>query len=496
MQYTINPTRANPEFLPLHPVSRSRGTEANLGQRFSLPWFLFRVILCALPAAGLLGLGHASLAGYYFWAALVAVLFTAVLRGRQDEVLALLIALAPFLNLLRAFAFYNVIIVLFGGAWLGYYMRASGIIRSTYKKVPLIKGIFVYVVLYYGLSFFNTRDYSVNLRLFELAFTISFILILSRNPALLGAALTGMIISAWGVGISMLPHLASGARLGVISLDGKTLGNPTQLGIPLAFGFLAIVVDRSLWLNLQSKLVRWSMLAVTLPLLALTTSRSSWLVAAGGVFLCILLGGRQRFKMLAVIAIAAALIQGVLISPFGASLNKGITRTFSEKGSARHRTSGRSDQWLVAYHAFSHSPATMAIGYGPGNGAEVYADHSREVEGVKYAVGKKVALHSLFMQMAVETGALGVIALIAWLLLCFVKVFQFTFQSGATFPLVCFVGYVFIVITVSGNDINSGIFLGIALLGAMRVPAINQGIRRFAYQPRQGIILSDVAVRA
>jgi O-antigen ligase len=192
-------------------------------------------------------------------------------------------------------------------------------------------------------------------------------------------------------------------------------------------------------------------------------------VALVGVLTNLVFGRRQRLKMPLVIGLIALAIYGVLLSPYGHSLQKGLDRTFGGNRTSSQRTSGRSDQWLVAWHAFDHSFQTVLVGHGPGNGPEVYARYSSDVAGVKYAVGKKVALHSLFMQIMVETGLLGLFTVVGWLLVCLVKIFRRQMRTQEILPLVCFLGYGFIVITVSGNDINSGIFLGIALLGTAAV---------------------------
>src|SRR6185312_7324004 len=100
---------------------------------------------------------------------------------------------------------------------------------------------------------------------FEFTFSIFCLLLLARNRRLLGAALVGMIFSAWLVGIAMIPQMGStSGRLGIIEVDGRSLGNPAQLGLPLALGFLALVIDRGRWLNLENKpLYRWSMFVPT-----------------------------------------------------------------------------------------------------------------------------------------------------------------------------------------------------------------------------------------
>ncbi len=434
--------------------------------------FLTLVIICAVLVASLLGMGKVLWAGICFWLVLGLMLARVALSGRSEEILCLLIAMAPFINLLRAFAFYNVVGVLFGGALAYHFFRAPEACRTVLRKYPLLKGIFIYVTLYYLVSLFNTHEYAVNLRLFELAFAALAVVMIGRDRALLGTALVGTILCAWAVGISMLSHVHSDtvARLGIIVIDGYTLGNPTQLGIPLAFGSLALIIDRGRWLNLESQgLRRLLMLLPTLPLLALTTSRASWLVAVGGVLTNLAFGKKQQFKMLLVIGLGALAIQAVLISPYGNSLKKGLDRTFGGSRTSAQRTSGRSDQWLVAGHAVTQSINTIILGHGPGRGPEVYAKFSTEMEGIKYAVGKKVALHSLFMQIAVEAGLLGLLTLAVWLLVCGVKIFKRLRRTHEIFPLICLLGYVFIVITVSGNDINSGIFLGIALLGTAQL---------------------------
>ena len=58
-------------------------------------------------------------------------------------------------------------------------------------------------------------------------------------------------------------------------MDGYVLGNPTQLGIPLALGFLGVIVDRGRWLGIEEHpFLRWLILVPTLPLLALSTRTS------------------------------------------------------------------------------------------------------------------------------------------------------------------------------------------------------------------------------
>lgn len=387
--------------------------------------------------------------------------------GRRDELLSLLVATAPFMSLFRSYAFYNVILATFVGTFCFYLVMAPALCQRTVRKFGLFLGVVFWSVVYYCLSFFNTHDYATNLRLFEFTLAIFFLLLLSRNRLLLGNALVGMTVSAWFVGLAMLPQMEKASdRLGIMQVDGRVLGNPAQLGLPLALSFLALVIDRGYWLKLENKsFLRWLMVIPTSILLALTTSRMSWLIAASGLAVLLLFGKKQRRKIFAVLLFGAVAINLVLISPYQGALKKGWDRTFAEDRSARKRTSGRSDQWVVSSYAFKRSLSTIIHGHGAGKGPEAYAKYSLEIPGTEYAVGKRVALHSLFMQVMVEVGSIGLVCLFGWLLLAFIRAIPLMHRTAMILPLACLVGYVLTVVSVSGNDITSGVLLGLGLLG-------------------------------
>ena len=183
------------------------------------------------------------------------------------------------------------------------------------------------------------------------------------------------------------------------------------------------------------------------------------------MILVILLGRRQRLRMLLVLGLVALVTVAALASPFGPALRVGLTRTFSDEPNLGRRTSGRSDQWAVAFQAATASWDRLLWGYGPGLGPTVYARYSDEVAGVHYAVGQEVELHSLFMQVLVETGLIGLVTILGWLLVVFTRVVAGARASHRLLPLVCFCAYVIATMTISGNDTACGMILGIALLG-------------------------------
>lgn len=206
--------------------------------RFSPRMFFCLVLFCALPAAALLGTGHATWAGRFFWFLFTLTLVRSMLLGRRDETLCLVLAMAPFMNLLRSFAFYNVVIGTFLVVLLFYFCFTSCAVRATLGQFKTVYPLLIWVIGYYAVSLWNTHNYAVNLRLFELAFTIICILILGRNRLLLGSALVGTVLSALIIGAAMLPQIGGSiGRLGIVELEGRLLGNPAQLGMPLAFGF-------------------------------------------------------------------------------------------------------------------------------------------------------------------------------------------------------------------------------------------------------------------
>lgn len=431
---------------------------------------LAHILMVTVPPAVLLFVGKAIVGGYGFWLLFLALAIRLVLRSEPNKLLCLVLALAPFMNLLRDFAFYNVVtaclIVSIAYCWY----RSPEALSDLRRRCPLVVPLLGIVTIYYSVSFALTGDYSVNFRFFELALGVCAFLLAARDRSALGGVLTGLMISSVSIGVAMLPHVNSedAQRLGMMEIEGVFLGNPVQLGVPLALSVLALTVDGGAWLGLERRWVRIAFQAASFGLLILTTSRASWLVVAGGVVVVLLFGRGQRLRMLVLIGLGVASVQLLLHTRYREGLEKGLERTFSEDRSAANRTSGRSDQWVVASRALGESTGSLLHGYGPGLGPATYARFSREVSDVHYAVGRQVALHSLYMQVGVEAGLLGLVPLIGGLLIILVKAVRWSAARGLVFPLVAFVGFVLIAVTVSGNDTVSAAFLGMGFLTAVR----------------------------
>lgn len=444
-------------------------------RRARVPWFglsatqgrvLIELLIIIAAPLMLLAMSRPFEAGRVFWLAFFAVLAVLAVLVRGYEMLVLLLGLGPIINLLRQFATYNIIVVLYVCV-LGYcIVMEPGCLRRLLAW-PLVWILTACVALFWLASLYHTRDYAVNLRMFELAFSVTGVLIISHYPKALGGMLLGLLITSLGMGAAMIPyHLESGGRLGLMVVGDYILGNPVQLGVPLALSFLALNVDRGRWLSVARPWI-WRVVftAPVLLLLFLTTSRAAWGILALGLFvgLCFAKRHRAQVLMLAVFVVMAVML--IIRAPWAESFTHGLNRTFEKDRSLASRTSGRSDQWKVSWYAFTRSAQSILVGYGPGSGAEVYLAMAPEVEEVQYGVGKRVALHSLYMQMMVELGLTGVLAIscgLGWLLW---KGLMEARVSGLVFPLSCLVAYGFVVVTVSGNDTVSGILLGMACAG-------------------------------
>jgi O-antigen ligase len=455
-----------PGLAPPRPVPSRLASAAAFRQRV-----LIVTAITLLPAAAILATGRVRLAGLLFWASFALLVVVLLMRRGAEELAAVSMALAPPINLFRDLAFYNVVVAAGVGTLVFVAIRHKRELASHLKDNGPARALISVGTLYYALSLLFTGDYWVNIRVFELIAASVLTLFLTGRPGRLPAALLALAGSSAVTAAVMIPLLReeTAERLGQIRIDGVRLGNPVQIGIPLALGLLLCVADRGLWLGLSRRPVLRLWLAGILSLLLLlTTSRAAWLVAAGGIAVVLLVGRRGRLQMMLLVVLGLATALVILPrTPFGEFVEKGFTRTFDEERTARNRTSGRSDQWMVAASAMQASPVALLVGYGPGTGADVYAVESTRTLGVEYAVGYHVPFHSLYMQLGVETGLVGTLPVLIWLAIVLWRAARARKSLGAV-PLMGAVGWALIALTVSANDTVSGVFLGLGLLASSR----------------------------
>jgi O-antigen ligase len=284
-----------------------------------------------------------------------------------------------------------------------------------------------------------------------------------------------------GIGLALLGH---GDRLGYAVVGGIRLGNPITFGMPLAFLLALTVADRGWWLALErSGLARLGVGVGLAILLVLSTSRAGWLVAVITLALIWVLDRHARRTLLVMLATLAVALAGVAQTSREPVLAAWVDRTFSTSRTLSNRTSGRSDQWMIFPAVMRDAPPW---GFGPGSGAKIYARYSALDPRVKLEPGGELLWHSLYQQLAVETGVLGIVA-IALLLGTLLRASLAAWRATReVMPLIGVVAFAVGALTVSGLDAPSGFLLGFAfaVVGAAGAPGAGDAARRRAAAER------------
>lgn len=422
---------------------------------------LLQVLLCTGPAMAAVRLGHPALGARLFFVLLGACLAFDLLVGSAMSPLTLVLATVPAVMLLRDLVLYNSMIVLLVVA-LGWLVLRS---RADLHLVtrPAFAWLLGLATLYWLISYALTGLYFSNLRTLELVFTAIAVVVLARYRTHFATALFGMAISLAAIGIGLFSY---GDRLGYAVVNGTVLGNPIAFGLPLALLLVLANADGGKWLLLQRNLTArvWLSVGVCL-LLLLSTSRGSWLVAAVCMLLVLIFNRMNRRVALITLALSAMATAAILPTRRGADLRQWVWRTFSAQRTAGQITSGRSDQWMLLPEVMRDAPPW---GFGPGSGKDVYAKYSLLDPRVRLKPGHRMQWHSLYMQLAVETGLIGLAALLVLFAVLLRSNTRAWKRRRELTPLLGTVGFLLIMLTVSGLDAASGLFLGFGLLTLAR----------------------------
>ena len=416
------------------------------------------IAICALPALTLVYLDHRTAAGAWLYLAVLLLLLYHLLEGRIACCGALVVGLTPVLMLLRGDFYYNMPIALLAGIVICWLITTRGDAAFLWTNVYL-RLILLFTVGYWLVSFGLTGDYASNLRALELSLTVCAICLLAGSRRYLLTALAGIILSTLAICIAMMPV---GERLGMASVGGVRLGNPISLGIPLTLAVTLAIADGGKWLALEGKTLQRVALGITSAgLLLLTTSRGSVAVILGILAVLLLVGRKQR-RTIAVFLVLLVLSVPVLLSTSrGQYVDQWYGRTVSSERSMSQITSGRSDQWLLFPRLFRESPLW---GFGPGLGRSEYAKYSVLNDRIVYRPGKEAEWHSLYLQLGVETGLIGLICLIGLLVRLLLIDVRYFRRTNEIVPLLGVVGFVVVALSVSGMDAISGVLLGLGFL--------------------------------
>lgn len=435
---------------------------------------LAQVAVCVVPSMGIVFLGSPSKGAAWLYAVMLVMLARFALVRDRLGFMALIVSLFPALLMLRAFSFYNSVSMLLAAGIILWFVASPKETLEAWKD-PRWTGLFILGGLYWLSSYLWTGYYASNLRVLELVFTAASIYLLAKHRDYLATSLIGLSISVFAVGLAFMPR-GGGDRWGHEAIDGYILGNPITFGIPLALIFLLTIADNGKWLLLEDRRTwRLGLGLVSGAFLLLSTSRGSWAIVVVNVVVLLLIGKRQRGMLLASVALLVVVSLAMMATQRGEFLSEFYDKTFSDDRSMAQKSSGRSDQWEIFPQVFKESPIW---GFGPGSGKEVYGQFSTVAEN-DIGLRGEIAWHSLYLQVGVEAGLIGLIGLTLLLAPLLFRGFTHWRLHGSSAPLIGVIGYMVIGLSVSALDAVSGLFLGIGFLSAKASVA-----HRFRWEPR------------
>ncbi|MBA3354432.1 MAG: O-antigen ligase family protein [Pyrinomonadaceae bacterium] len=432
----------------------------------------------------LVTLGRPATGARWFYGVTLLLLARFLLIKDRLSFVSLTLSLIPALLMLRAFFFYNSLNFIMGTGIILWLFASPKEFFQSWKDLRW-RSLVILGGLYWLSSYLWTGDYSTNMRALELVFSASCVYLLAKHREYLATALIGLSISVFSVGVAFMP--SGDERWGHEAVDGYILGNPISFGIPLALLFLLSIADRGKWLLLENRPYwRLALGLISGAFLVISTSRGSWAIVVVNVIVLLVLGKRQRGMLLVSIALLAVITLALLASQRGSFLIEFYEKTFSLDRSMAQKSSGRSDQWQIFPQVFKDSPIW---GFGPGSGKSVYGRYST-LEENEVRLRGNIAWHSLFLQMGVEAGIIGLMGLILLLAPLLFRGFTHWRLYGSSVPLIGVIGFIVIGLSVSGLDAVSGLFLGIGLLSAKSVVA-----RRFVWEQSGVDLRSQMLLR-
>jgi O-antigen ligase len=429
-----------------------------------LDWLvLLQVVICAGPAMLAVHLEQPTLGAKWLFLSVALSLAVNLLFRAPPADLTLIIGIMPALMLLRDLFLYNSIAVLLAIPLANLVLRSRQNLRRLHRAGITL--FFSFGLLYWLVSYAMTGEYFRNLRIVEMTFSAAAVVLLAARREMLATAIFGALCTLAAIGLAFL---GLSDRLSYAVVDGFTLGNPISYGVPLALVLTLCAADGGKWLLLQRlPFVRLAIALVTSTLLLLSTSRASWLVAGASVLLILVFNGSHRKFVLTALTVLVLTTPVLLQTEQGASLAAWGNRTFSSSRTILQRTSGRSDQWLLFPMVLADAPVW---GFGPGMGAKIYARYSLLSDQIRFKRGNAMAWHSLYLQIGVETGVIGLAVLIALLGRILVRTYQHWARTTEIVPLLGVAGFLIVAATVSGMDPGAGMFLGFGFLAGHRGP--------------------------
>lgn len=399
--------------------------------------------VAVVPGMGAFALGYARPGAACFFFAIHLLLLWQVLRRHREGFTAVTLAALPVLLIIRgAFGFHNTLLVDLAVA----FAWNAIVLWGELRKSATLCGLVLVAGVYWWLTCLNLGGYAGNLRAVEFAFCTVCVWSLGRNHAMLGTMLAGLSISVFAVAAGLLRY---GDRLGMAQVGDVTVGNPILLGMPAALIFLLCLAGRGRYLWLERS--RWRIVVATASgvLVFLSTSRASWLVAACGVLVVLLLDRDGRRAALPALGLLAIGLLVVASTGFGETADRYLDRLISPDVSLVKKTTGRSQQWAAFPSVFATSPLW---GVGPGLGRSASSQYSHQ----------NIVWHSLYLHIGAETGTIGLLLLAALVVSLFRSARRHRARTRDCVPLIALICYLLIGLSVIAIDPIGGLFVGLA----------------------------------
>ncbi|MDC0324458.1 O-antigen ligase family protein [Akkermansiaceae bacterium] len=428
---------------------------------------LFREsLIIAVPALFTVAASNFTTAAYLFWAIFAVFFIRDLLTSNHYSIIFKILTNALLFMIFRQFVFFNILTMLLLvilSAEILLYSKRERYFRKT-NHIYLVAVIIFSV--YYLLTFYSTKSYAVNFRIFEFLLVALAIRVIIRRPRGLKIfAITFATIMTCYC-LTILPYALQYGRLGGVTsqeaIGTSSFGNPIQIGLSMnIIWFLLPREDLKIGKRvLLSKSLLMVIKMLAFLFLVMSVSRIGWLIFSVGNLILVC---KSQLKIGWVVVFTCILTAGLIVlssTQYVDVVDAGINRTFGDERTLTQKTSGRSEQWGLAVDVFERNPEKLWSGFGAGKGSMIFGKYANYF-GI-YQGNLDTHWHSLLLQVVVETGLIGGCIVVFWLLWIVIHSSNLILRgkSGASIFLI---SYVLIVFTTSGFDMLSGMFLGIGL---------------------------------
>lgn len=306
-------------------------------------------------------------------------------------------------------------------ALLGYIVRQGTVPRTS---AHLVLGALPLIVLYVASTAANPSTAGIT-NVVQLLLVVGF----TAGLALVRWSRSSLAMLLWVPTLLVVAHVAWWLALGAPRAFAGVFGHPNALGLfALAYGHLAWLLARlSGWRSLR-RFIAVSGGASILLLLVASGSRATWLAAATSVCVALLWPSLTRRRGVyhaafgAIMLVAFAVTVLLLIAPshaWGMRLQE-----LSVALTGQNLFSGRHLFWDDLWTAIAARPW---LGYGAGVTAES-------------VTGYRWSSHNLYLQTALQTGAVGLAALVLFLWSVWAQFRRGRADIGVRIAASCFAG--------------------------------------------------------